>query len=114
MQHLRFLLLDALKNVTQIPDLSALRDLDTIWLETMRGITDLSPLTTAATLRRLAVINMTHLQPSAFEPLVTHPRLEEFVAGLGSDWKNNAVSELLPLPSWDILTRTVTEPRDFA
>ena len=113
MQHLTFLYLESLKNVTRLPDLSHLGQLDTVWLETMRGLADLAPLATAKGLRRLAVVNMPHLQPSAFTPLAGSPTLEEFIPDLGSNKKNSAVLKLVDLPRGDRWMKRVTRQQDF-
>jgi hypothetical protein len=96
---LRHLFLQALKQVTALPDLSRLRGLDTVYLETMKGLTDLTPLLTAPALRRVALVDMGHLQPADVAVLARHPSLRYLNAGLGSDRKNRAVRELVPLPA---------------
>jgi hypothetical protein len=102
---LRSVHLEALKQVTALPaDLSRLTRLDTIYLETMKGLADLTPLLTAPALRRVALVNMTHLEPAQVGVLREHPTLRYLIAGLGSDRKNRAVRELVPLPGgedWD-------------
>ena len=64
----------------------------------MKGLTDLSPIRTAPKLRQLAVVDMAHLQPKSFEPLVGHPTLESLRSGLGSRTKNDTVEALVNLP----------------
>ena len=96
---LRHLFLQALKQVTALPDLSRLARLDTVHLETMKGVTDLRPLLTAPALRQLSLVDMGHLQPADVGVLARHPRLRFLNAGLNSDKKNRAVRELVPLSS---------------
>jgi hypothetical protein len=102
MPSLRYLSLYGLKRVTALPaDLSRAVLLDTVALEVMRGLTDLAPLLTAPALRRVALVNMTHLEPAQVAVLADHPQLRYLIAGLGSDRKNRAVRELVPLPEGD-------------
>lgn len=103
--HLTYLFLQALPQVVQLPDLSRLSRLETIWLETMKGLRDLTPLLTAPGLQRVALIDMGHLQPEDVAPLAGHPRLQQLRAGLGSKRKNDAVAELVPLPAGEGWTR---------
>jgi hypothetical protein len=99
---LRYLHLEALKQVTALPaDLSRLTRLDTVWIETMKGLIDFTPLLTAPALRRVALVNMTHLAPAQVGVLAAHPQLRYLGAGLGSDRKNRTVRELVPLPEDD-------------
>ncbi len=98
MQRLEYLFLQALRRVEALPDLSRLTSLTRLWIETMKGLTDLAPIRSAPSLRQLAVLDMAHLQPSAFAPLAGHPTLESLRHGLGSDRKNKAVSDLIDLP----------------
>jgi hypothetical protein len=99
---LRYLHLEALKQVTALPaNLSGLSRLDTVWIETMKSLTDFTPLLTASALRRVALVNMAHLEPAQVGVLANHPQLRCLIAGLGSDRKNRAVRELVPLPEGD-------------
>ena len=95
---LRFLFLQALKQVTALPSLAALGELRRVHLETMKGLHDLSPVAAAPALEELVAIDMGHLDPEAFRLFVGHPTLRAARIGLGSDRKNAAVRELLPLP----------------
>ena len=98
MPALRSLFLQALRRVTQLPDLSAAASLRRVALEGMGGLSDLTPLATAPALEDLLLIEMRHLQPEALRPLVGHPRLRAATVGLGSDRRNRAAAELLGLP----------------
>lgn len=97
--------LQALKNVTALPDLRALTALKFVHLETMKGLIDLQPLADAPALKQLFLIDMPHLQPEAIRPLVGHPTLSAVGVGMGSTRKNDVVMELLRLPRarWDSL-----------
>lgn len=96
--HLEFLFLQSLRQVERLPDMSGMKGLRRLWIETMRGLSDLSPLRRAPYLRQLAAIDMVHLQAEDFLPLVGHPTLASFAAGLGSKRKHDAVANLIPLP----------------
>ena len=99
---LRYIHLQALKRVASLPaDLSRLTRLESLWIETMRGLTDLTPLLTAPALRQIALVDMTHLAPEQVGVLAGHPTLRYLTAGLGSDKKNRAVRELVPLAGGD-------------
>jgi internalin A len=97
--NLEYVFLQSLRQVTELPAMSGLTGLRRLWIETMKGLTDLSPIRDAPGLRHLAIIDMPHLQPEDFSPLVGHPTLQSLVFGLGSARKNSAVRKLVGLPS---------------
>ena len=88
-----------LRQVNVLPPMRGLTSLRRVWLETMKGVTDLSPLRDAPALRQLALVDMSHLQPEALRPLVGHPTLTDLRAGLGSKKKNEAAYSVVPLQS---------------
>lgn len=96
--NLEYLFLQSLRQVTELPAMSRLPRLRRLWIETMKGLYDLSPIREAPALRQLAVVDMAHLQPDAFAPLVGHPSLTSLRAGLGSKRKNDAVHDMIDLP----------------
>lgn len=96
--NLEFLFLQSMRQVEVLPDMSRMISLERLWIETMKGLTDLSPIRTAPKLRQLAVVDMAHLQPKSFEPLVGHPTLESLRFGLGSRTKDDTVEALVNLP----------------
>jgi len=96
---LRYLFLQAHKHVESLPDLSEDVALRRVHLEAMKGIRDLRPLRTAPRLEEVVLADMRHLQPADLEPLIGLPRLKAVFAGLGSQRKNRAATELLGLPS---------------
>jgi hypothetical protein len=79
--------------VVELPPLHDARSLEVATLEHMRGLNDLSPLRDAPALRRLALIEMQHLQPEDVAVLAGHPTLTRLDVGLGSDRKNLAVRD---------------------
>ena len=95
---LQFLFLQALRRVEALPRLSGCRSLRRVHLETMKGITDLTPLQVAPALEQLLLIDMRHLSPDALTPLVGHPTLKEMTIGLGSHRKNEAARAIIDLP----------------
>jgi hypothetical protein len=90
--------LQALKQVTRLPSLAALQRLRRVHLETMNGLTDLTPVADAPSLEELLVLGMPQLQPDTFRPFIGHPRFRRVMAGLGSMRKNACVAQLLGLP----------------
>jgi len=95
---LQNLFLQALKNVTTLPSFRSLRCLRRVTLDTMKGITDLSPVADAPVLEELCVFGANHLQPEHFIPFVGHPSLKCASIGLGSIRKYEQVKKLLGLP----------------
>jgi len=114
---LRYLFLESLRRVEQLPDLRALTRLRRVELQNMKGLTDLSPLAQAPALRELGLIDMGHLQPDDLACLVGHPTLRAVTPNLGSRSKEAAAADLLGLPDapgfkppW----RTVADAADAA
>ena len=103
--HLRHLFLQALPQVTVLPDFSGARSLRRIHLEGMKGIRDLRPIATAPVLKELVLGDLTQLQPEDLRPLVGLQHLEAVTAHLGGAKKNAEAQALLDLPevdfSWD-------------
>jgi len=95
---LRSLFLQALRQVTALPDMSQATALRQVCLETMKGLRDLRPLATAPALEAVELIDMRHLQPEDLAPLAGLPHLKAVTPGLGSRRKNDAASALLGLP----------------
>jgi hypothetical protein len=98
LRHLEYLFLQSLRQVESLPAMSGLTRLQRLWIETMKGLTDLTPIRDAPSLRHLAVIDMGHLQPEAFEPLIGYPALETLQFALGSKRKTDAVQKIISLP----------------
>lgn len=96
--NLRYLFLQALRRVEVLPDLSLDVELRRVHLETMRGLRDLRPLTTAPALEQLLLVDISHLQPEDLRCLVGLPNLKGIGVGLGSKRKNDAAYAMLQLP----------------
>ncbi|HEY3411709.1 MAG TPA: hypothetical protein VGM51_01485 [Armatimonadota bacterium] len=97
---LQNLLLQALKNVTALPSFRPLRCLRRVTLDTMKGLTDLSPVADAPALEELFVFAGNQLKPDDFRPFLGHPTLKAAVIGLGSLRKNDQVREILSLSDY--------------
>jgi len=102
---LQHLFLQALKQVTVLPSFAGSTALRRVDLQTMKGLDDLSPLAEASNLEILNLVDMRHLQPEVLRPFVAHPSLRAGIWGFGSDRRNFAAQDLLPLPP---------EPRGYA
>ncbi|MFJ3957146.1 hypothetical protein [Arthrobacter sp. NPDC090010] len=98
LEGLSYLFLESLKQVEKLPDFTRSARLETVWLQNMKGLKDLAPLLAAPALRRLALVEMAHLQAEDVGILAGHPVLEAFRLGLGSERKNNAARSLVALP----------------
>ena len=94
---LRTLRLDWMRNVLSLPNFSGLARLDNVTLDTMKGLTDLTPLAAASTLRRLVVTAMPQLTAESFRCFVGHPRLQELWAGTGRSRVNGEIKQMFPL-----------------
>jgi len=96
---LQYLFLQGLKQIVKLPSLAKLPLLRRVHLETMKGLSDLRPVAKAPALEELVVLDMRHLEPESFRPFIRHPTLRKAKIALGSDRKNQAVADLLGLPS---------------
>jgi hypothetical protein len=73
-------------------------ELRRVHVETMKGLRDLRPLTTAPALEQLSLVDMRHLQVEDLRCLVGLPHLKGVDPGLGSVRKYEAARALLGLP----------------
>jgi hypothetical protein len=101
MESLHTLFLQALKRVETLPDFSRAGGLRRVHLETMRGLTDLSPLESARGLEEIVILDMGHLDTTDIEPLSAISTLKRATVRLGTIRKNAAVEALLGLPPVD-------------
>ena len=88
-------------HVTELPDLGKMTNLRRIHLETMKGLTDLTPLLTAPALEELILIEMGHLLPEQIAPLAAHGNLRRAYIAMGSLKKDRAAMAVLSLPEAD-------------
>jgi hypothetical protein len=93
---LKTLRLDWMRNVTSLPSFARLTQLDSVELETMKGLTDLSPVAAAPALRRLSVTAMPQLKAESFRCFLGHPRLEELWAYTGRSTANERIKRMFP------------------
>jgi hypothetical protein len=93
---LRSLRLDWMRNVNSLPSFSRLSRLENVELDTMKGLTDLSPIAAAPALRRLSIAAMPQLSAESFRCLIGHPRLAELWAYTGRRAANDAVKQMFP------------------
>ena len=91
----------SLRQATKLPQMSNLKSLKRLTLDTMKGIRDLRPLLDSPALTDLVVQTDSHMQPGDFACLKNHPTLRRLSAGLGSHKKNAEVERLIPLPQAD-------------
>ena len=63
----------------------------------MKGLTDLSPVAAAPTLRRLCVTATPQLKAENFRCFIGHPRLEELWAYTGRSTTNDEIKRMFPL-----------------
>jgi hypothetical protein len=103
LESLQYLFLQTLKHVRALPSFRQLGHLRRVHLEAMSGLTDLSALREALALEELLVVDASHMKPSDFACLSGHLTLKRASIGLGSDRKNRAVREFLPLPPTETL-----------
>jgi internalin A len=96
LEGLKTLRLDWMRNVKSLPSLHRLTRLEDVTLDTMKGLTDLTPVAAAPALRRLSIANMPQLTADNFECLRGHPRLAELWAYTGRAKVNAAVERLFP------------------
>jgi len=95
---LECIFLQSLRNIVQLPNMKELINLKFFHMENMKGLYDFTPINDAPVLEDLRLVDMIHLKPEDIEPLVGHPTLKYFRAGLGSLKKNNVVEKMIPLP----------------
>jgi hypothetical protein len=77
-----------------LPSFGRLARLEDVTLDTMKGLTDLSPVAAAPALRRLCITAMPQLASVSFRCLLGHPRLEELWADTGKQKVNEAVKSM--------------------
>ena len=99
LRELRYLFLQDLKQVTQLPSFRLLNNLKRCHIESLKGLKDLCPIAEAINLRELVVVSMKQIPVTGFECFRNHPTLQEASIGLGSLRRNAEVSKLLGLPT---------------
>lgn len=96
LQQLTTLRLDWMRNVILLPSLDGLARLQEVTLDTMKGLTDLSPVAAAPALRHLSVAAMPQLSAESFRCFLHHRSLQELWAYTGKSRVNDAVKRMFP------------------
>jgi hypothetical protein len=97
--HLQHLVLQALPRVRTLPSMAGMASLRRVTLDTMKGLTDLTPLRDAPALEEIVVVACPQLREEHFRPLVNHATLRRARVGTGSVKRNAAIQALLGLPA---------------
>lgn len=95
---LRYLMLGSTRSITTLPSFAGSLDLRWVALDEMQGITDLQRVADAPNLEVLLLIGMPQLDADSLRPLLDHPSLRAGIWGFGSDRRNFAAQDLVPLP----------------
>ncbi len=95
---LRYLMLESTHSITALPSFADCPALRWVALDEMRGITDLRPIAAAPNLEVLLLIGMRQLDADSVRPFLDHPCLRVGIWGFGSDRRNFAAQDLVPLP----------------
>lgn len=94
---LRFLFLQALGKIADLPDLSGCPRVWGVHLESMKAVTDLGPVLAAPALEMLLLLDMPQLRWDHVAPLRDHPRLRSALVGTGSAKRNEEIEQRLGL-----------------
>lgn len=95
---LEMLFLQALRQVTNLPDMRRLRRLTGVHIETLKGLRDLRPLADAPALEKVVLYDMPQLHVEDVAVLQERSTLCAVTLGLGSLKRNAAAEALLGLP----------------
>jgi hypothetical protein len=98
---LRFLFLQSLARVSQLPSFADSSALRRVHLETMKGLRDLAPVAEAPGLETLMVLDCNQFRLEHFEPFEGHPTLRSGSIDTGSLKRNKAIAALLGLEDAD-------------
>jgi hypothetical protein len=93
---LKTLTLDWMRNVTSLPSFGPLRQLESVAMETMNGLTSLEPIAAAPALRTLEIINMPHLKAANFACLLGHKSLQTLRAFPGGNKVHTEIKQMFP------------------
>jgi hypothetical protein len=96
---LQLLQLQSLRRITHLPSFRKLKNLRALWIDTMRGLSDLSPLEEAQNLEDLGIIAAPNIRVEQLEPLKRLPSLRRVTIGLGSMKRNLEVEQLFNMPN---------------
>jgi hypothetical protein len=93
---LQFLYLQDLPRVRTIPPLDSLINLRRVYVETLKGLTDVCAFAEAPALEEFAAVAVRHLEPENFRCFLGHPSLKYLSAGFGSHRKNDVLVAMFP------------------
>lgn len=102
------LMLNRLRQVTELPDFSPMINLRALSLATMKGLTSVDPIANAPSLEWLGFGDASNFQPEDFEIALTAPLLRKATVGFGSDKRNKRFDALAA--SRGILTASTDQP----
>jgi hypothetical protein len=91
---LQYLFLQSLRNVTKIPNLSALSQLRRLHPENLKGPRDVSAIFHAPALEEFSHISAQNISPEQSTDLLQTPTLKSVHVGFGSQEKNETLAEL--------------------
>jgi hypothetical protein len=94
---LQRLKLDWIRTVISLPSFETLSRLETVELDTMKGLIDLSPIAAAPVLRKLSAVGMPQLTPESFRCFLSHPSLQELRAYTGKKAVDGTIRAMFPL-----------------
>ena len=92
---LEFLFLQALRNVIALPNTSNLVNLRRIYIDTMKGLKDVSGILKSPSLEEFIHVCAQNMQPEQYTELLKLPTLKKALFGFGSEKKNKAIEELM-------------------
>jgi hypothetical protein len=92
---LEFLFLQALRNVVALPDASRLVNLRRVYLETMKGLKDVSGIFKSPSLEEYIHVCAQNMKPAQYAELLKHKTLKKALFGFGSDKKNKEIEDLM-------------------
>jgi hypothetical protein len=88
--------LNWLRNVERLPNLSRLASLQSVTLDTMKGLREIAGVAAAPALQRLAVAACPSLTAESFRCLLGHPTLRELWGYTGRTRENTEIKRMFP------------------
>jgi hypothetical protein len=92
---LQYLFLQSLINVTVLPDMSRLRNLRRVHLESMRGLQNIDGLAKAPVLEEFVHLCALNMDPEQYESLIRMPSLRKGLFGVSSEKKSEQIEALM-------------------
>ena len=85
-----------MRNIARLPNLSRLKRLEELHLDTLKGLADISGAAAAPALRKLVACATPMLTAESFRCFLGHPALRELFAGIGRTRDNEAIKRMFP------------------